>query len=109
MKTGAMVLGIIGGIIALLIGLFGFTLGQIGSAVGAEGAGITKVLSLVIPIVGLVGGAIVKGKALIGGSLMLVSAIAIVALLGINFFSLLPGIPLLIGGILGVTNSKEGA
>jgi len=70
MKTGAMVLGIIGGIIAFLMGLLGFTLGQIGSALEAEGAGIVKVLSLVIPIVGIVGGAMVKGKALIGGSLI---------------------------------------
>ena len=107
MRIGAMVLGIIGGIFALLMGLIEFTIGQIGGAVGAKGAWFVEILSLVIPIVGLVGGTIVKGKALVGGILMLASAIAIFVLVGINLFSLLPGIPLLIGGILGLVVSRE--
>lgn len=109
MKTGAMVLGIIGGIIAFLMGLLLFGLGQLGSELEVEGSGIVQVLSLAIPVVALVGASIVKSKTLIGGLLMLASAIAMVVVLGINFFSLLPGIPLLIGGTLGLISSKETA
>lgn len=109
MKTGAMVLGLIGGILAFLLGLLGFTLGQVGTAVGARGSGLMQLMSLSLPIIGIVGGAIVKSKALAGGALMLVSAAAIIAWIGFNFFALLPGIPLIIGGILGVAGSKEAA
>lgn len=109
MQSGAMVLGIIGGGIAFLMGLAGFTLGQVvSSASGGQGGGVLKLLSLGIPILGLVGAVMVKSKALPGGALMLVSGAAIFLLLGVHFFSLLPGVPLLLGGALGIADGAKG-
>jgi hypothetical protein len=68
MATGAMVLGIIGGLFAFAIGRLGFALGQAADQVGL------KVVSVTIPVVGLVGAAVVKSNAKIGGSLMVLSA-----------------------------------
>lgn len=107
MRTGAMVLGIIGGVLALLLGLVGFSLGQLGSSLGEDGAGIVMVLSLAIPVVALVGASTVKAKAGVGGALMLLSAVAIVLVLKVHFFSLLPGIPLAIAGFLGLAGRQE--
>jgi hypothetical protein len=55
MKTGALVLGILGGLVALLYGLLGYGLGSIADA-GKTGAGeAIKLLSIGLPIAGLVG------------------------------------------------------
>lgn len=109
MKTGAMVLGIVGGVLALLIGLVSFQLASWGGALGMEGSGLAKFLSLVVPIVGLVGGAIVKSNTVTGAVLMLLSALVIFILLGIGFFGMLAGIPLLLGGVLALLANKEDA
>ncbi len=101
MRTGAMVLGIIGGVIAFLMGLLGYGLGELADSTGF------KLISLLIPIVGLIGAGIVKSKPKVGGILMLASMIGIFIVLKINILSLLAGIPLLIAGILGFAGTNE--
>jgi hypothetical protein len=107
MRTGAMVLGIIGGLYALSIGLLGFTLGQGLGAFGAANAVAMEVVSLGLPIAALVGAGVVGSRPMLGGMLMVGSALASCAIFGVHFLSLLPGIPLLIAGILGVMSANE--
>ena len=60
MKTGALVLGIVGGLIALIYGLVGYGIGSLGSSAGAEGAGLVKLLSIGLPVAALIGAGMVK-------------------------------------------------
>ena len=114
MKAG-MILGIIGGVIALLIGAVGYsassTLGSLSSGVGyAEGASSMQfysMMAIVLPIAGIVGGGIVNKNAGLGAGLMAVSALGILWVFGIGMFSLVPAILLGIGALIVVMNMNE--
>ncbi|MFP4383993.1 MAG: hypothetical protein ACLFST_00520 [Spirochaetia bacterium] len=100
MKTGAAILGIVGGAIALIIGVISFFLGSLSETLGiAESTG-RQVLSIVIPVVALVGGGIARSSGIVGGILMLASAVAILLILEISVFSLITAIPIGLGAIL---------
>ncbi len=109
MKTGALVLGIIGGLIALIYGFVGYGLGSLGSAAEAEGAGLVKLLSIALPVVALIGAGIIKAKPAIGAALMAIGAIGFVLILGFNFFSLIPVVLLGLGALLGLLCMQEDA
>lgn len=116
MKTG-MILGIIGGVIALLIGAVGYaassTLGSLSSSAGySEGAVSMQfyaAMSIVLPIVGIVGGGISGKNAILGAGLMAVSAAGILWSFGVGFFSLVPTVLLGIGALLVFLNKDEQA
>jgi len=103
MKTGALVLGIIGGLIALILGVVGYGLGSLGDS------GILRFVSIVLPIAALIGAGMVKAKPVIGAALMAIAAIGIVIILGFNLVSLIPVILLGLGAILGFLGKQEGA
>jgi hypothetical protein len=107
MKTGALVLGIIGGLVALLYGLLGYGLGSL--AGGAAGAGLLKLLSIALPVAALIGAGMVKAKPVIGAALMAIGALGFVLILGFNFFSLIPVVLLGLGALLGFLGSQEDA
>ncbi len=109
MRSGAMAVGIIGGIFALFIGLLGFTIGQIGGASGADGAAAVQALSLGVPVAAIVGAAVVKSKPAFGGILMIASAVTFLVVLQVHILSLLPAVPLAIAGVLGLAASAETA
>jgi len=107
MKVGALVLGIIGGLIALIFGLVGYGIGSMAD-VGEAGAGATlKILSLGLPIAALIGAGIVITKPIIGAALMGVAAVGLVLILGFNFFSLFPVVLLGLGALLGFLGSQQ--
>ena len=109
MKAGALVLGIIGGLVALVYGVIGYGLGSLADA-GQAGAGLgAKLLSLALPIAALVGAGMVKAKPVPGAALMAVAAIGFVLVLGFNFFSLIPTVLLGVGALLGFMGSQEDA
>lgn len=106
MRSGAMVLGLMGGVIGLIVGLMFLT--------ETEWAFFICVFA----IFGLVGGAITKGKPVPAGVLMLLGGIGgfvsgrFSALPGYLFFKSLliiavPQILLLIGGILSLVSRKQ--
>ncbi len=100
MKTGAAILGIIGGAIALIIGVLSFFLGDLGQQLGIEGAVLRQILSLALPIAALVGGGISPRNGVVGGVLMAVSAIGILIVLEIGVISLITAIPIGLGAVL---------
>lgn len=105
MQTGAMVLGIIGGLVGLTIAFwFGVIVGM-GEELGAETGMTTRAfLGFILALAGLTGGAIVKGRAQMGGLLMLISGIGGFLTNGVLWF--FAAIPLLIGGGIAFLRAK---
>ena len=89
MIVAAMVVGIIGGVFGLLIGLFGYVLGGALSSVASD-AIIYQIISMAIPVAGIVGASIVRHHTGYGGSLMAISGIGMLLLFGFNFFTMIP-------------------
>jgi hypothetical protein len=106
MKIGATVLGVVGGLLALvLVGVpmfwMGRLFGQVGGAFGASDLGLEyKLLGVGLPLVGLLGGVLVRFQAVLAGALMLASGIGILAMLGVQSGTVLSGGALLVGGLL---------
>ena len=93
------VLGLVGGIFAILVALFEIVIGVLGSASSVESARLVYALSgiscFAAGVVGIFGG--VVGKKL-GGVLMIVAGV--LALLGASLFGFFPFVLLLLGGVI---------
>ena len=87
MKNAAMVLGIIGGVVGMVVGFFGYGWTEVASwfsdvtnglseeALGeVENAGRTRLVGLFAPILGIAGGAMSPGRPLTGAILMVLSS-----------------------------------
>lgn len=107
MATGALVLGIIGGLFGLLVGLFGYGLGAIAGAGGSSGASLFQLISIAIPIACLVGGGMAKANPAVGGGLMLLSAVGMLWLFGFNFFTAIPIVLSALGGTLALLAASD--
>lgn len=102
-RLAELLLGIIGGIAALIGSIFVLGFGGIGAVFEAEGAesiiGL-GLLAIFMSIIGIIGAALVDSRPKLGGSLMVISAI--VGFIAVSFAYLFGGILLLIAGILGL-------
>ncbi len=95
-RIGESILGIAGGLLGILVGIFIYYLGTFGMGnMSAESAGLLLVLW---GILGFVGGAVVGSYRLIGGALMLIGGV--LGFFVISILWLVPGIIMIIGGIL---------
>lgn len=102
MRNAALVLGIIGGIIGMMVGFFGYGWAEFGNwfvantGVGADQLGTadeqqqTKVISLVAPILGIAGGAMARSHPMVGAGLLLVSAAGMLWGFGFGVFTMFP-------------------
>lgn len=109
MKTGALILGIIGGLVALAYGLLGYGLGSIADAGEAGSGGVLKLFSIGLPVAALLGAGMVKAKPAIGSALMAISAVGFLIVLGFNFFSLIPVVLLGLAAFFGFLGMQEGS
>lgn len=100
MKTGSAVLGIVGGTIALIIGVVSFFIGDLGQMLGIQGSTTRQVLSLALPVAALVGGGVASKSGVVGAILMVGSAVGILIVLDIGVVSLITSIPIGLGGVL---------
>ncbi|MDQ7071877.1 MAG: hypothetical protein Q9M48_14295 [Rhodobacterales bacterium] len=108
MRSAAMVLGIIGGLIAMLVGFFSFgyteaieRFGEIdGLAEQVGNVDLVRIGAFLAPLLAIAGGAMAKIRALWGGGLMLVSAAAMYYVFGFNVFTMFPIGFCALGGIL---------
>jgi len=115
MKTG-MILGIIGGVIALLVGAVGYsatsTLGSLSNSVGyQEGASSMQFYSfaaIALPIVGLIGGGIAGKNPQLSAGLMGLSAVGILWVFGLGMMSIVPAVLLGIGAFLVISDGQKG-
>jgi hypothetical protein len=103
-----MILGIIGGIFGIIAGLAEGLVGGIGEAfhvTAATNLYVLAVLAIVASIIGIVGAALVGGRAKVGGALMVIAAV--LGIIAASYFFILPGILLGIAGILALVRKVE--
>jgi hypothetical protein len=115
MRTAAMVLGIIGGVVALIIGIGAWTCGSMaywittGAGGEAEHAGtmlgIWGFVVFILAIVALVGGALSRTKPVVASILMFIGGIG--GFIAASWFWLFPAVLLIIGAILALIGRKE--
>ncbi|MEY8351473.1 DUF4064 domain-containing protein [Bacillus cereus] len=102
-RTTEFVLGLIGGIFGIIGAILALMVGGLGAAFEAEGANSIIGLgwaAVGLSILGIVGSVVVKSKAKAGGIMMTIAAIG--GIICIFVFYLLPGVLLLIGGLMGI-------
>jgi hypothetical protein len=114
MRNAALVLGIIGGCLALIVGFFsyGYTelineFGEIeGLAEQVDRVGLIRTVSFLSPLLAIAGGAMAKVRALWGGVLMLISAGLMGYAFGFGVFTMFPIGFTVLGGLLAVAAGK---
>ncbi|PER52391.1 hypothetical protein COL26_04625 [Bacillus thuringiensis] len=102
-RTAEFVLGLIGGIFGIICAFVALLIGGIGAAFEADGANTVIGLgwgAVALSILGIVGSVMVRSKAKVGGIMMTVAAIG--GFICISIIYLLPGVLLLIGGLMGI-------
>lgn len=102
-RTAEFVLGLIGGIFGIICAFVALLIGGMGAAFEADGANTVIGLgwgAVALSILGIVGSVMVRSKAKVGGIMMTVAAIG--GFICISLIYLLPGVLLLIGGLMGI-------
>jgi hypothetical protein len=114
MRNAALVLGIIGGLIGMLVGFFSFGyveavqhFGEIdGVAEQVENADLIQAMSIISPMLAIAGGAMARARALWGGLLLLVSSVGMYVAFGFNVFTMFPIAFAGVGGVLAAAAGK---
>ena len=101
MRTASPVLGIIGAVFGIIAALLALTLGGIGAALEASGAGgiaARAFVAVLVGVLGIVGGALALRYPKVAAGLQLISAV--VGLILIGLFWIFSAILLLLGALL---------
>lgn len=114
MRNAALVLGVIGGFLAMIVGFFGWGYTElvamnrdIGQAFGEVAHVETvRIASFAAPLLGIAGGAMARSRALAGGILMLASAGLMYHAFGFGVFTMFPIGMCCLGGILAVAAGR---
>lgn len=107
-RTVEFVLGLIGGIFGFFGAVFALMVGGIGKFFGGEGASTIVGLgwvAIVFSIIGIVGAALVKSRAKVGGWLMILSAVG--GVISISFAYSLSFVLLIIAGLMAVIRKND--
>ncbi|SEQ61078.1 hypothetical protein [Thalassovita taeanensis] len=110
MRNAALMLGVIGGIIGMIVGFFsyGYTevidrYGEIeGLAQQVRNVDLIRGASFLAPLLAIAGGAMARVRALWGGGLMLLSAAGMFFAFGFNVFTMFPIGFCGLGGLLAI-------
>ena len=114
MRSAAMVLGIIGGCLAVLVGFFsyGYTeaVDRFGEVEGllqqVRDPALIRMASFVAPLLAIAGGAMAKVRALLGGGLLIVSSAMMFYAFGFNVFTMFPIGMSGLAGLLAISAGK---
>ena len=114
MRNAALMLGIIGGLLALLVGFFSYgyteaveTFGEVdGLLEQVERVQLIRWVSFVAPLLAIAGGAMARARALWGGILMLISAALMFYAFNFGVFTMFPIGFTALGGLLAVAAGK---
>jgi hypothetical protein len=114
MRNAALMLGIIGGIIGMIVGFFSYGYTELIDNYGeVEGlfeqvndVQTIRYASFLSPLLAIAGGAMARARALWGGILMLLSAAGMVYALGFNALTMFPIGFVGIGGLLAIAAGK---
>jgi hypothetical protein len=102
-RTAAKVLGIVGGVFGIIFGIVAMLVGGMGAALGAEGGatvGVLGFIAILLAVAAIVGGALASNHRIAAIVLLLVPTVG--GFICISAFWILPGILLLVGGLLEV-------
>ncbi len=114
MRNSALILGIIGGIIGMIVGFFsyGYTeaidwanseLDHVPSWLEqVENVGLIRGASLFAPLLAIAGGAMARSQAMVGGIMMLLSAVGMMYAFGFSAFTMFPIAMCGLGGLLAI-------
>ena len=115
MKNAALVLGVIGGAVGMIVGFFAYGWVELGSWLSGvtegasnhlvnpgEHADRIRFISLFAPILGIAGGAMSNLRPVGGALLMLLSAVGMYWGFGFGVFTMFPIAMCLAGGVLGL-------
>lgn len=121
MRNAAMVLGIIGGIVGMIVGFFGYgfaALGEMWSTFfdAAHQAGVpevvddpltSKLIGLFAPILAIAGGAMAPGRPAVAAILMILSALGMYGGFDFNVFTMFPIAMCGFGGVLALIGALD--
>ncbi|MEM7732422.1 MAG: hypothetical protein AAF280_06505 [Pseudomonadota bacterium] len=114
MRNAALMLGVIGGIMAIVIGFFSYgytevidTYGEIeGLAEQVDRRELIRFVSFIAPILAIAGGSMARARALWGGILMLISGGMMFYAYNFNVFTMFPIGFVTLGGVLAIAAGK---
>ncbi|MEX3016356.1 hypothetical protein [Gymnodinialimonas hymeniacidonis] len=114
MRNAALVLGLIGGVLAMIVGFFvyGYTVfidwfGEIPDlASQVDNPEFYRTMAFLSPILAIAGGAMAKSRALWGGVLMLLAAAGILYAFGFGVFTMFPIAFCGLGGVLALAAGR---
>jgi hypothetical protein len=114
MRNAALVLGLIGGILAMFVGIaiYGYTVfidwfGEIPDlARQVDNPELYRTMALVSPLLAIAGGAMAKSRALWGGLLLLLSAAGMLYAFGFGVFTMFPIAMCGLGGVLALAAGR---
>ena len=117
MRNAALVLGVIGGIIGMIVGFFSFGyvefiewFGEVDDVASqVDNPFLIQAVSLAAPLLAITGGAMARAQAQIGGLLMLISAAGMLYAFGFGVFTMFPIAMCCLGGLLAVAARKPDA
>lgn len=114
MRNSALVLGIIGGLVGMLVGFFtyGYTsfvewFGEVPNTLEqVENLWLVRTTSLLAPLLAIAGGAMARSQARLGGAMLLVSALGMFYAFGFGVFTMFPIAMCALGGVLALTATQ---
>lgn len=107
-KTVELVLGLIGGILGIIAGIYSMNIGGLASVFHVDRAVTVNnfgIGAIILSILGIIGALIVKNKTKLGGIFMIIAALG--GLLCITYFYIPSGILLIIPGIMSIIKKKD--
>ena len=119
MRNAALILGVIGGIIGMIVGIvsFGFVQAVDWAATyeatmmdwQVSNPVLVKTASLLAPLLAIAGGAMARSQAMAGGVLMLISAAGMFYAFGFGAFTMFPIAMCALGGVLALAARQPDA
>lgn len=114
MRNAALVLGLIGGTLAMIVGFFvyGYTVfidwfGEIPDlAYQVDNPQLLRTAAFISPLLAIAGGAMAKVRALWGGGLMLLAAAGMLYAFGFGVFTMFPIAMCGLGGVLAIAAGR---
>lgn len=101
MRIAALILGIVGGVLGIIAGIFAMTVGGLGTALEAEGAGTVTWLgfaAILLGVLGVAGGGVALRYPRAGALLQLIAGLG--GFIAISWFWIPSGVCLLAGALL---------
>lgn len=114
MRNAALMLGIVGGLIAMVVGFFGYGYtelvnrhAEIGEIFGqVNDPQFIRIASFLAPLLAIAGGAMARIRALFGGILMLLAGALMYLAFGFGVFTMFPIGFCIVGGLLALAAGK---